>query len=147
MNNFKRVFLDTAPIIYFIQRNEIYFEQVKRIFICLRNKEAKFISSDITTTEACVYPYRLGKFEWLNDFDNFVKDAPVEIIHTSEQIAKKAAQIRAKYQGFKTMDSLQLATAVLGDCDLFLTNDKQLRQFTEIKCLTIDDFFSEGVES
>lgn len=37
------------------------------------------------------------------------------------------------------MDALQLSTACLTGCDLFLTNDKQLRQFTEIKCITIDD--------
>ena len=55
-------------------------------------------------------------------------------------IAKKAAQIRARFKDFKAMDCLQLATACLQQCDLFLTNDKQLRQFDELKCMVIDDF-------
>lgn len=38
------------------------------------------------------------------------------------------------------MDCLQLATACVQQCDLFLTNDKQLRQFGELKCMVIDDF-------
>ena len=54
--------------------------------------------------------------------------------------AKKAAQIRARYKDFKTMDCLQLATACLQQCDLFLTNDRQLRQFDEVKCMVVDDF-------
>ena len=30
------------------------------------------------------------------------------------------------------MDALQIATAMLNECDLLLTNDKQLRQFKEM---------------
>lgn len=29
------------------------------------------------------------------------------------------------------------------NCDLFLTNDKQLKQFNTITCLTIDDLIKE----
>ena len=54
-------------------------------------------------------------------------------------IAEKAAQIRAEYRGFKSMDALQLASACLSGCDLFLTNDKQLRQFKELKCITVEE--------
>lgn len=142
MNEIKRVFLDTAPVIYYVQRNEFFFEKVKEIFIRLRKMNAQFVSSDITTAEACVYPYRFGKNDWLDAFDNLIKDAPVEIIHTSDEIARKTARIRALYQSFKTMDSIQLATAVVGECDLFLTNDKRLCQFQDLRCLTIDDFVS-----
>lgn len=63
----------------------------------------------------------------------------IEIKSIDRAIADKAAQIRAEYKGFKSMDALQLATACLSGCDLFLTNDKQLRQFKEIKCITVDE--------
>ena len=33
MTEFKRVFLDTAPIIYYLQRDEMYFEKMKAILI------------------------------------------------------------------------------------------------------------------
>ena len=61
----------------------------------------------------------------------------MEIVEINQEIAKKAAQIRAEYKGFKGMDALKLAAACLSGCDLFLTNDKQLKQFKEIKCLTV----------
>ena len=38
------------------------------------------------------------------------------------------------------MDALQLATACITGCDLFLTNDKQLRQFEEIRCITVEEW-------
>lgn len=63
----------------------------------------------------------------------------IEIIEISKAIAEKAAQIRAEYTSFRTMDALQLASACLSGCDLFLTNDKQLKQFREIICVTVDE--------
>ena len=41
------------------------------------------------------------------------------------------------------MDALQLAVALYTKCDLFLTNDKQLRQFKDIRCITVDELESE----
>lgn len=37
------------------------------------------------------------------------------------------------------MDALQLSIASMSKCDLFLTNDKQLKQFREIECLTVGE--------
>ena len=47
-------------------------------------------------------------------------------------IAFKAAEIRSRYEAFKQMDTLQLATAVVSGANVFYTNDKQLLQFREI---------------
>ena len=120
MIEFKRIFLDTAPIIYYLQRNEMYFEKMKHIFVELRKKQTEFVSSDVTIAEYCVFPYRTENQTLVEQFDNFMQIANVNIIHTSEDIAKKSAQIRAKYPAFKMMDSLQIAFAVYSNCDLFL---------------------------
>ena len=57
----------------------------------------------------------------------------------TKEIALNAADIRAEY-GFKTMDSLQLAVACMEGCQVFLTNDKQLRRFGEISCVTVEEW-------
>lgn len=72
-------------------------------------------------------------------FNRLVVTTNIDIIEINQEIAKKAAQIRANYKGFKAMDAIQLAVACLEGCDLFLTNDKQLRQFKEIKCITVEE--------
>lgn len=63
----------------------------------------------------------------------------INIKSIDREIAEKAAKIRAEYKFFKTMDALHLATACLSGCDLVLTNDKQLKQFQEIKCVTVEE--------
>ena len=55
------------------------------------------------------------------------------------RIAEKGAKIRGRYKNFKAMGALQIAAAVAGGCDMFFTNDKQLRQEKELPCMTIDD--------
>ena len=75
----------------------------------------------------------------IDAFYSFIDGMDIKIRSIDKEIAEKAAKIRAEYRFFKTMDALQLATACITGCDLFLTNDKQLRQFREIKCITVEE--------
>ncbi len=140
MTEYKKIFLDTTPITYFLDEDINFGEKVEHLFEEFIEKKCPMATSTITCTEYLTYPYRTGNTEKINVFFEFLTDCNVQIHPIDISIAKKAAQIRARYKDFKTMDCLQLATACLQQCDLFLTNDKQLRQFDELKCMVIDDF-------
>ena len=137
MTDFKKVFIDTAPIIYYLQNSDLYFSHMKTFW--KEYNECDFVTSAITITEYLTYPYRQEDMDLVNSFYDFINNMEIYVKNIDERIAEKAAQIRAKYKYFKTMDALQLATACIMGCDLFLTNDKQLRQFKEIKCITVDE--------
>lgn len=77
--------------------------------------------------------YKKVFFEFINDYD-------ITLTGINMKIATKAAAIRAQYKDFKAMDALQLATAIISGCDVFLTNDKQLHQFKEVKCVTVEEW-------
>lgn len=142
MIDFKKVFVDTAPFIYFIEKdtnNPQYYEKVKSFFEYGYDNDKKFVSSVITMEEYFVFPYRSKAYAFIDMFNRLIATTDMEIVEINQEVAKKAAQIRAEYKGFKAMDALQLAVACLSKCDLFLTNDKQLRQFKEIKCITVEE--------
>lgn len=142
MIDFKKVFVDTAPFIYFIEgddHNLQYHEMAKDFFKYGYDNDKEFVTSVITMEEYFVFPYRNSDYSFIEMFNRLVATTNMEIVEINQEIAKKAAQIRAEYKGFKAMDALQLAVACLLKCDLFLTNDKQLRQFKEIKCVTIEE--------
>lgn len=142
MTDYNKVFLDTAPFIYFIEKdsnNPQYFDNMKQFFEEGYRENKEFLTSVITMAEYFVFPYRNQKMSYIDSFHRLVDTLDMEIAEVDQEIAKKAAQIRAQYKSFKAMDALQLATACVTGCDLFLTNDKQLKQFTEIKCVTVDD--------
>jgi predicted nucleic acid-binding protein len=54
-----QIFLDTAPVIYFIEKNPEYLERAQEVFSSL--DQGKFIAvvSPITLSECLVIPYRL----------------------------------------------------------------------------------------
>ena len=140
MTEYKKVFLDTTPIIYFLDEDINYAEKVERIFSEILESSKMIVTSTITCTEYLTYPYRTGNTEKVNVFFEFLTDCEIIIHSIDVETAMKAAQIRAEYKDFKTMDCLQLATACIQGCDLFLTNDRQLRQFKEVKCVVVDEF-------
>lgn len=137
MTDSKKIFLDTSPLIYYLQSNDLYYSIMKPFWGTYSDWD--YITSSVTVMEYLTYPFQQGDLKMVQDFYSFLEDMDISIENINRKIAEKAARIRAEYKSFKSMDALQLATACLTGCDLFLTNDKQLRQFTEIKCITVDD--------
>lgn len=140
MIGYKKVFLDTTPIIYFLDEDINYADKVRSIFEEILKNEKVMSSSVVTCAEYLVYPYKTNNQEKVYAFFEFISDCDIHLHTVDLEVARKAAQIRAEYKDFKGMDSLQLAIACLSGCDLFLTNDKQLKQFKEIKCIVVDEW-------
>lgn len=138
MTDYKRAFLDTSPIVYYLESNELYYHNMKKFWKQYENCD--LVTSTVTVTEYLTYPYQQNNLKLINAFYAFIDGMDIDIKSIDRAIAEKAAQIRAEYKFFKTMDALQLATACLSGCDLFLTNDKQLRQFKEVKCIIVDEW-------
>ena len=139
MTDCKSVFLDTAPFIYLLDENERYLKQMQSLFNHFTASGIRMVTSVITAEEYLVFPLRGNNIGKINVFFEFCSDCGIELVPISLDTAVKAAAIRAKYAHFKSMDALQLAAAVTMGCDVFLTNDKQLKQFDEINCYTIDE--------
>lgn len=137
-----KIYLDTAPFIYYLEENALYFERIRAFFKkCYENRVALFTSA-MTVEEYCVYPLSLGNEKAVENFNTFVSGMNITVVAADKKIALAAAEIRAKYKGFKALDAIHLATAKFAECDFFLTNDKQLRQMKEITVITMDELSS-----
>ncbi len=93
----------------------------------------------VTVEEYLVFPYSSGKLEYMDNFKKFIEYMKIEVISIDFRIAEQGAKIRGRYKNFKAMDALQIAAAIASECDMFFTNDKQLRQEKELPCMTMDD--------
>ncbi len=134
-----KIFVDTSPIIYLLDENSPLRPKAEQIFSSCLNSRDTLITSTITCMEYLVFPYRTNNEPAVNIFWEFLGDCGVKIHNIDKITAVKAAQIRTTYPYFKTADSLQLAAACVNGCNLFLTNDKQLRQFDEIACVILEE--------
>ena len=140
MKDFKKFFLDSTPLIYFLDRDPNFGEKTAQIISYLIDNEKYIASSIISATEYLIYPYRTGNDAKVKAFWKFIYDNYIVLSPISKDIAVEAAKIRAEYRHFKTADVLQLAAAICSGCDLFLTNDKQLKQFDKISCMTVAEW-------
>lgn len=143
MTEYKKVFLDTTPLIYFLDDDIHFGLKTRQIFEEILYNDRLLLTSVLTCMEYLVHPYRTNNQAKIKACADFLNDCHIPVLSINLEIATKAAQIRAAYKDFKSLDALQLATACVYGCDAFLTNDKQLRQFREIHCLTIDDWLTE----
>lgn len=135
----KIVFLDTAPLIYFMEGHSRYQNVLTQIFDLNDKGNFSFITTSITLLEVLVKPLREGKSLLVQQYRDILMKAPgIEVLDVSSVIAEKAALLRASYS-LKTPDAIQLSTAILTNCDYFLTNDIRLSAITEIKTVTLSE--------
>ena len=124
-----RVYLDTAPVIYLVEGIEPYFALIAQR---LSDQDITQVCGELTRLEARVKPIRLGQTALLSAFDAYFADIISEIIPLTRAVVDEATDLRARYN-FRTPDALQLASAIAGGCELFLTNDVALRKCTKIE--------------
>ncbi|MBR5163779.1 MAG: PIN domain-containing protein, partial [Schwartzia sp.] len=92
-----KVFLDTSPLIYLLDNDANFGEKTRRILSALSEQEATFVSSVITCTEYLVIPYRNGNRLRIEAFWELITDYPIVLYPITQQVASKAAEIRAQY--------------------------------------------------
>ncbi len=132
-----RLFLDTALVIYYVEQHPEYLEKVSFVFERLDAGNLIAVTSPITLAESLILPDRTNNKQLRQDFlDLLVYGASTEFARIGEQASVKAAALRAQYN-LSLLDALQLAVAIIANCEAFLTNDLQLRCVTEIQVLAL----------
>lgn len=71
----KRVFLDTAPLIYFIEGHSIYQDKLMTCFTSNDNGDFIFITSSITLLEVLVKPLKEGKSKLVIQYKKILLNA------------------------------------------------------------------------
>ena len=130
--------LDTAPLIYFIEKHPTYFPILHPFFEAVHRGDIQVVTSTLTLTEVLVVPYRMGNQKLALDYTRILLNSGnLTVLPVSEAVAVEAARIRARH-GYKTPDALQIATAILGKANTFLTNDAALASLPALPTILLD---------
>ncbi len=62
----------------------------------------------------------------------------------SASVAKNAGKLRGHYPHLRTIDAIQISAASEAAADVFVTNDRSLKQIGEIKVLILSDYLEHG---
>ena len=140
----KSIFIDTAPIIYFIEADAIWGHIVKQIVDNAISKRIRFISSVVTLSEVLVKPSSQADELLQARFKQFLRNGKnLTLLEITAEIAELAGELRGLYPSLKGMDSLQLAAAISSKSDIFLTNDRKLKKINQIRVMLLEDYQGE----
>lgn len=132
--------LDTAPIIYYIEKNAKYESSLKPLFHSIASGEISAITTNITLLEVMVHPIRQGKRLLAESYRNILLHSDgLTTYEISHDLAEYASGLRAEYK-IRTPDAIQLSAAILYGEGVFLTNDYNLKRIKNIDVLCLDDY-------
>jgi predicted nucleic acid-binding protein len=135
------IFIDTAPIIYYIEANPIFGSLAKKVVDFFQSGKLNAFSSVITLTEVLPKPTEIGDEKLASRFAEFLKYGKnLRLIEISQDMAERAGMLRGNYPYLKAIDAIQISVAINVGADAFLTNDNKLKQIKDIKVLVLKDY-------
>jgi len=141
LGEIKTIFLDTAPVIYFIEAHHQFGPLVKQVVELMNENRIQAFTSVLTLSEVLPKPVETGNDELVEKFKTYLKNGPnLTMLPIGETIGETAGVLRGKYPYLKTVDAVQIAAALDAEADAFLTNDKKLSVIKEIKILVLSDY-------
>ena len=135
----KKVFIDTNPLIYLVSQQEPFYSKVVQFMSNCIADDDEFYTSTITDAEFLVKPFEDNDDEQVEKYRDYLNRLEFVKCFINEQIGERAARIRADYQDVKLGDALQIAASLDCNCDVFFTNDKQLKQVSEAHVVYLGD--------
>ncbi len=139
LKDVQRIFIETAPLIYYVEENPAYVAKMDAVVKAVENNPIEAISSVITLTEVLVHPIKLGDTKLEQEYrDILLNSGEFRLLPVTPRIAVSAADFRARYN-LRTPDAIHVATAIDSGCDAFLTNDAGIKRVTEIAVLILDE--------
>jgi predicted nucleic acid-binding protein len=128
----RRIYLDSAPIIYLVEQVAPYDAQIRAL---LQDTDI-LITSKLTRLECRVKPIRDNNLNILRDYDTFFQTALAEIVSLGSEVVDLATVIRA-HHNFSVADAIHLAAALHAQCDVFVTNDLPITRFPQITVVVL----------
>ena len=137
LSSTNKISLDSNIILYYLHQDKNFGNQSLRLLAAIKNK-TKIIST-LIYAESFVYVFEQADESLEKKQLKALEKIPkLKIVAPTKKICLLAAQLRAAYR-LKTPDAIHLATAIDSDCDVFITNDGNLKKVQEITVLTLRD--------
>ena len=134
LSKFKKVGTDTNFFIYYFQKHPRFGPIVKNALNFFLERQTILTTSTLTITELLSFKASETLLERLEK--EIMLIANLQLTEVDNEIAKEAARIRRNF-GFSLVDAIQLATAVKNDAEVFITNDKKLQFFKELRVILL----------
>ena len=131
----KRIALDSMILIYLFEGDSPFRHKIERIL----QEADSVVLSTFLLGEVVAGLYRVDDARLAELFFDFVHSNPKVTLYDFDlNAAMRFAELRVKSR-FGAPDCIHLATALETKADYFLTNDKRLKSFRELKIVQLSE--------
>ena len=144
-NNFRQmlveagvVYVDAGVLALHLAGDPHYLPLTRVVLGGLRDGEFEGRTSAVTVYQLLVEPYRSGHEQTAERVEMLMAALPgLEIVPVSPTIARQAAQVKAQIGGGLTR-AIQIATALAGDAEIYVTQRSALRRIAGLRVAQLD---------
>jgi predicted nucleic acid-binding protein len=141
LDQIQTIFIDTAPIIYYIEAHPQFGPLAKEIVSSFQSGKLIAFSSVITLVEVLPKPVETGNEKLVKKFSDFLKAGRnISLLDISSDIAELAGKLRGRYTSLRALDAIQIAVSINVKADAFITNDVKMKQIKESKVIVLKDY-------
>lgn len=138
----QRVYIDTNIFIYFLDRNERYFDRVVPFFQLFDDGLSIAYTGDAVVAETLYKPYQFDDSERVSEFKEFfANDQFITVLPHTKKVFELAAELSPK-RAMKLIDALHYATAAISGCKFLLTNDRGFASAESLEVIYLDELDS-----
>jgi predicted nucleic acid-binding protein len=115
-----RICIDTAPFIYFIEKNFKYHGLLQPVFAGIDSGRIFALTSTITLLEVLVLPFRVKNEALAERYRELLLYSDgLTTYEIQHEVSDTAAKLRARYS-IRTPDAIQIAVGLIYGADVFL---------------------------
>lgn len=133
-----KVYLDTAPIIYSVEKHADYWQILTPLWQFLKANEIEVFTSELTLLETLVQPLRQNNQTLVSAYETLLTKTEVRLYPITLDILHESATLRAA-ENLKTPDAIHAATANAANCKYLVTNDKTFKRLQSLDIIILDN--------
>ncbi len=133
-----RVYIDTAPIIYSVEKHKDYWELLVPLWQSSKEGRIDLVTSGLTLLEVLVQPLRQNNTGLIDAYESLLTNTEIVVQSISIDILHRAASLRAS-ENFKTPDAIHAASALASGCTHFVTNDPIFTRLSNVDVVILRD--------
>ncbi len=135
-----RVHVDARVLAFHLLGDERYLQLTRLLFAGLRTGAVRGQASSISLYQLLAEAYRRGQRERAAEVAKRLTVVKgLEYLPVTPEIAAQGAEVRAQLGG-RVERAIQIATALSGGADLYLTESSGLRRIAGTSFLNLEDF-------
>jgi predicted nucleic acid-binding protein len=132
------VYLDTAPIIYSVEKHADYYPMLVPLWAASKSGQIELISSELALLEVLVGPLKHGDVSLVAEYEQLLTSTEVRLIPITTTILRAAARLRAE-TNLKTPATIHATTALAVGCVQFITNDRDFRRVAGLPVVVLQE--------